>query len=221
MTDHELDINKTIDILIEWLNANNLQINLEKSVFIQFNQSKHKQYNFNLNITKINEVTNVKFLGITLDQCLNWKQQTENICNKINKFVYALSQVTKVTNKKTAVLCYRAYVESVLRYGLMTWGNCTDWHRVFVAQKKCIRAICGIFPDESCKPIFKNLGLLPLPSLYLCEVCNFVHQHRDLFSKACDVQNTRVRRDKHKLVLRNVPKTCKYSKSCLAMCDVI
>lgn len=218
LTNHEIDINRTIDILIEWLETNNLKINLDKSVFIQFNQSKHIKSNFKLNVNKINEVTNMKFLGVIIDQFLNWKAQIETICNKVNRFAYALSQLKKVTNRKTAVLCYRAYVESALRYGLMLWGNSTDWNRVFVAQKKCIRAICGILPDESCQPIFKELGLMSLPSLYLYEICNFVHQHKYLFAKASDTQNTRVRRNKHKLVLSVIPKTHNYNKSCLGMC---
>nr|CAX36785.1 hypothetical protein [Papilio dardanus] len=51
------------------------------------------------------------------------------------------------------------------------WGNSTDQHRAFVAQKKCIRAICGLHPQESCRPAFKRLGLLPLPALYIYEIC--------------------------------------------------
>lgn len=215
--DHEADINNTIDILINWLNIQNLKINLDKSVYIQFNKCNNNKFNFSLNIPKLNSVTQTKFLGVTIDEHLNWKMHVDNVSSKINKFVYALRQVKKVTNLKTAILVYHAYVESVLRYGLVMWGNSTDQHRAFVAQKKCIRALYGLQPDESCKPVFEKLGLLPLPCLYIYEICMFVWKHKTLFKTANDIC-PRNRRDPYMLVLSNAPRLAKYNKNCLAMC---
>ncbi|KAF9813885.1 hypothetical protein SFRURICE_008040, partial [Spodoptera frugiperda] len=112
--DHESEINSTVDNLIHWLNKNKLKMNLQKSVYIQFNQSSNSKYNFNMNIHKISKVTHTKFLGITIDEMLCWKEHTNTISNKINKFVYALRQVRYVTNINTAILCYHSYVESIL-----------------------------------------------------------------------------------------------------------
>ena len=88
--------------------------------------------------------------------------------------------------------------------------------KVFISQKKCLRAMCGIPPYESCRPLFKKLGLLPLPTLYVFEVCLFVKKNSSLFRKACDV-NPRTR-DPHRLVLNETPKSAKYDKNCLTMC---
>lgn len=72
---------------------------------------------------------------------LDWKIQLYNVCIRINKFVYALRQVKNVTlYKKTAIMSYRAHVESILRYGILLWRNSTNSYRVFIAQKQCIRA---------------------------------------------------------------------------------
>lgn len=155
-------------------------------------------------------------MGTIIDEHLDWKAHIDSICNKINKFVYALRRIKNVTNNKTAVMSYRAYVESSLRYGLIVWGNSTDHNRAFIAQKKCVRAIQGIPPDVSCRPLFKKLGLLPLPSLYVYETCMFVRKHKYLFRTAADV-SSRNRRDKFRLVLDEFPRSTKYSKSCLAM----
>lgn len=217
INDHEIQINNTIKDIIHWLQMNNLLINLDKSNYIQFHKSKHSQYNFQLNIDRIKEVSNTKFLGVILDQDLNWKLHLDNLCNRVNRFAYALNKIKTVTNKKTAVISYRAYVESILRYGIVMWGNSTDIKRVFVAQKKCIRAICGVPADESCKPLFGRLGLLPLPSLYIFEMSVFVMQHKFLFLNAYDVRN-RAQRNPHRLVYNDVPKSAKYSKSCIIMC---
>ncbi|KAF9796270.1 hypothetical protein SFRURICE_010543 [Spodoptera frugiperda] len=187
------------------------------SVYIQFNKHYNNKFNFKIDISKIRHVEQTKFLGITLDEYLDWKAQVEYVCNKINKFVYALKKIKHVTSIQTAVMSYRAYVESSLRYGLLTWGNSTEHNRAFIAQKKCIRAIYGIPPDESCKPIFKKLGLLPLPSLYIYEMCMFVKKHQDLFKTAEEVCS-RSRRDQYTLVLDELPRCTKYNKNCVAMC---
>ncbi|KAG7309363.1 hypothetical protein JYU34_005318 [Plutella xylostella] len=214
--DHENDINTTVDKIIEWLQCNNLKINLNKSVYIQFNNPVQLTYKFNLNVDKIKRVTQTKFLGLIIDQDLNWKIQIDHLCSRVNKFIYALNQIRKVTDKRTAVTSYRAYIESILRYGIIIWGNSTNRKKAFIAQKKAIRAICGVPSDESCRTLFKKLGLLTLPSLYIFEICNFVNEHKELFKNSSEL-NSRPQRYPNKLVHSLIPKT-KYRKSCLSMC---
>lgn len=141
-----------------------------------------------------------------------------DLCKRINKFVYAIYQIRNVTDRRTAILSYQAYIESIIRYAIVIWGNSTDKNKVFISQKKCIRAINGISPRNSCEPYFKNLALLPLPCLYIYEVCNFVTRHKNLFGKTYDLTNTRVRRNPHRLNLKENPKSSKFNKSTLAMC---
>lgn len=215
--EHEQDINNTINLVIKWLHSNNLIINLDKSKYIQFNKSRNPKHNFNLDICSIEKATETRFLGVTIDENIDWKSQLDNICNRINRYVYALRQIRKVTNYKTAISCYHAYVESVLRYGLIMWGNSTTSERAFVAQKKCVRAMCGMGPIESCRPVFKTLGILPLPALYIFEMCVFVHKHKHLFTKACD-RHPRACRDPDRLLIDDPSRLAKHKKSSLTMC---
>ncbi|KAJ8731408.1 hypothetical protein PYW07_004572 [Mythimna separata] len=97
------------------------------------------------------------------------------------------------------------------------WGNSTDHNRAFIAQKKCIRAIYGLQPDQSCRPLFKKHCLLPLPALYIYETCMLVKKNEHLFVKA-DTIIVRNRRDPYRLVLSNIPRLTKYNKSCVTMC---
>lgn len=187
ITDHENDINDTLNKLIEWLDINNLKINLNKSNYMHFNNYKDLQSNLihiHYKNTKSDEVKQIKLLGLTIDRNINWKAHIYNICSRINRFVYALRQVKTVTNVKTAITAYHAYVGSILRYGLIMWGNGTDINKAFVAQKKCLRAICDLSPRSTCRPWFKTHSLLTLTSLYIYEVCIFVKQNNDLFKKA-------------------------------------
>lgn len=217
--DHDLEVNKTLGIVIDWLNANNLKININKTYYMNFNN-----FGLNLNIHYQGQVlkhaNSVRFLGTEIDSNLDWKQNVDNVCSKINRFSFALYKLTKVANKATALTAYFAYVESVLRYGLVIWGNSTNSHRAFVAQKKCVRAICGVAPDKSCRPLFKLLNILPLPCLYIFEVAKFVKKNPNQFKQAKDLY-TRNTRNGNRLVFDFIPKSARMHKNCFCMCVII
>ncbi|KAG6440382.1 hypothetical protein O3G_MSEX001260 [Manduca sexta] len=179
---YEDEINNTLEQSIEWLEQNNLRINLEKTQFMQFSQRQiTQQLNIKYNRVTINETNATKFLGLIIDSKLNWKQQIQAVCKKINCSAYALYKLSKVVNRDAVLTAYHGYVESILRYGIIFWGNSTDKNDVFVSQKKCIRAICNLPPRESCEPYFKSLKLLTFPSLYIYEVAVFIKTHGHLF----------------------------------------
>lgn len=223
--DIDIGINNTIDLVITWLARNNLQVNISKTTFMQFQTrgSKTIPRHISYDGTKINESTNVRFLGFSMDKYLDWKTHVDGVCKKVNSFVYVLNRLRTTSAQHTVLLAYHGYVASVLRYGLILWGNSTDFQRAFLSQKRCIRAIVGIPPYESCKPYFKKLNILPLPSMYIFEICVFVKSNPNLFMKACDMyarDNTHPRSSRlgQRLVLEFVPKTAVLNKNCPAMC---
>jgi hypothetical protein len=214
---YNMDINNTINDMIMWMKINNLQPNLEKTKYVQFyNRNGSVDINLKYNDEQIAETDNILFLGILLDKNCSWKPQIDRICTKINRFVYVLRRLATLVNKSTALTAYHGYVASVLRYGLLLWGNSCDINRVFVSQKKCVRAICRLPPRTSCRPLFKDLGILTLPSLYIFETCKFTRLHPDLFIKLSSVCKFNVR-DTEKLVLPVTYKTKLCSKNSYAM----
>lgn len=214
---HENDINKTVTNIVNWLDINKLKVNMTKTYYIKFNNFLNYKLNISYNNSAIEEVNQTQFLGLIIDRDLNYKTQVEHICARINKFVYALRQVRQLTNMNTALSAYHAYIGSILRYGIIAWGNSTNVNRAFIAQKRCIRAMCGIPSYVSCRTRFRGLGLLTLPSLYIYEICVYVKQCPQSFKKACEVY-PRNRRNPDRLVHEEKPKTRLYDKSFLTMC---
>lgn len=210
---YENKINDTIKSVVLWLEDNNLQVNLNKTKYMQFYNKCGKKIKLNIkyNEIEIEESHTIKFLGILLDSHCDWTAHVDMVCNKLNRFVYALRRLRATASRQTALIAYHGYVSSVLRYGLTLWGNSTDINRAFITQKKCIRAICGAAPRDSCKPLFKELGVLSLPSLYVYEVACFVKLHLNLFKTAKDIY-PRCTRHGNRLVLDITPK-CKIFKT--------
>lgn len=167
------DINSEVTKVIKWLEANNLNVNLNKTNVMQFcNRKEGTELNVIYNDQTIQETDVVTFLGIIMDKHCSWKPQIEKKCKSLNSFVYPLRRLSTRVNKETALLAYHGYVASLLRYGVVLWGNCCEIKRLFISQKKCIKAICKKPTRTSCKDLFYELKLLTLPSLYILELLN-------------------------------------------------
>lgn len=216
---YEREINNTLKSVIDWLAINNLHVNLEKTNYIQFTLRGSTGIDLNINYDGkiLQKVETFKFLGVLIDRNLNFISHIDNICSKINSFSYVFRRLRQVTSMNISLMAYHGYIASVLRYGLIIWGNGSYINRAFMAQKKCLRAMCGASQRVSCKTLFGDLNILTLPSMYIYEVCKFVKQHPHLFKKAVDI-NPRARRLPNRLVVENVPRTALFLKSSYYMC---
>lgn len=214
--EHENDINSSIASIIEWLHKNHLKINMDKTNIMMFKNinSKPDILNINYRGKNIDEIQTKKFLGIHIDSNLSWKTHVAYVCTKLNQFSYALYMLRKVANERALLSAYNAFVHSTLTYGVVVWANSAEKQSAFKAQKKCIRAICGINKRESCKPYFKKLKLLTLPSIYIYESALLVKKnlcnYETLISKR---HNSKLRQPYHRTVL--------YSNSTLVMRVII
>lgn len=184
LTQYENDINSILHDIINWMTKNNLIANINKTKLMQFYQRTSKpKLNIKYNSEQIEDVEVTKFLGLTIDNKLSWKQHADELCKKINKFAYALYKLSKIVSRKTVIIAYHGYVYSILSYGILFWGNCSERERIFKAQKRCIRAFNGLKCSDSCQPLFKSLNILTLPSIYIFEMAIFVKNNPDFFTK--------------------------------------
>ncbi|KAF9802939.1 hypothetical protein SFRURICE_015536, partial [Spodoptera frugiperda] len=143
-------------------------INLQKTKTMHFHQrTPTVDTNINYDGQIIEKVNSAKFLGILIDSQLTWKPQAENICKRLSTAAFMLHNLSKKVDTPTVLLAYHGLVMSVLRFGLIFWGNCSERESIFKAQKRCLRAIFGLKVTDSCVPIFKSQKLLTFPCLYI------------------------------------------------------
>lgn len=191
---YECEINKTIKDIINWLDNNNLIINISKTNIMQFHQRTSLQsLNIEYDGQNIENVTVTKFLGILIDNQLSWKPHADEVCKKLSSSAYVLFNLSKKVNVKTLLVAYHGLVASILRFGVIFWGNCSLREQVFKAQKRCIRAMCGLKVTDSCEPVFKSLKILTFPSLYIFEASVFVKSNSHLFKTVSENRSRPVR----------------------------
>jgi hypothetical protein len=67
-------------------------------------------------------------------------------------------------------MVYFSYVNSLLTYGIIFWGNSTHSKVIFKIQKGIIRIMTNSASRESCRALFKALDVLPLQSQYIYSI---------------------------------------------------
>ena len=77
----ESQLNDDLYSVSTWLKVNKLSLNIDKTQFMIFSRKKYKNYNVDLKIEgqSIDKVHHTKFLGIIIDDNLNWKNHVNYI----------------------------------------------------------------------------------------------------------------------------------------------
>ena len=110
-------VNENMQKIIKWKRINKLSINYSKSEFmiITKKQFKHK-FEVVIEDNKTNQKSFVKYLGILIDDKLNWKHQVKQICSKIARGSWALYHLRNYVDKQTVKMVYYSLVYSHLQY---------------------------------------------------------------------------------------------------------
>ena len=116
----------------------------------------------------------IKFLGLTLDNQLNWKAHIDNTFSKLSRSSYMIRILKQTLSQDILLMIYFAYFHSIMSYGIIFWGNSSYAIKIFKLQKRIIRIITGVKNRDSCRELFKNLKILTLVSQYIFSVVSFI-----------------------------------------------
>jgi len=78
--------NNCLKDLDNWFKSNKLTLNLDKTSYIVFSPRRIFSIKLLLNNVEIEKAHTCKYLGIYLDDQLNWKHRIDYICEKLVKF---------------------------------------------------------------------------------------------------------------------------------------
>jgi hypothetical protein len=139
-------------------------------------KNRHFTPNIKIDGQSLDIVEETKFLGIILDDQLNWKKHIYYTSKKIAKAIGILSKTRQILNNSTLIQLYYSFVYPYLIYGNVIWGNAaasTLWP-IFKLQKIAIRIITNTRRGDSTKQQSKKLNNLRLPELYTYNVAIFM-----------------------------------------------
>lgn len=181
-----------------YCNNNGLLLNTSKSQLISFTT---RENNCSLLVKtsskSLIQSPAVKFLGIEIDCNLSWFPQIEIVLKKLSMSCFALWQMRKLVNKQTLLAYYYAYVNSILSYGIITWGNSTRITDVLIMQKRIIRTICFKPITHSCRDLFKQLNILTVISVYIFNCVMYVKSNIENFTQTLEATQYNLRHGSH------------------------
>ena len=179
-------INKELEQLNLWLNVNRLALNISKTNFVIFRTyNKPIKHNMTLKINKkaISQKEHIKYLGITIDSHLNWKNHIFNVSKKISRSIGIMYKLREFMNIKMLINIYYSLIYSHLVYAIHVWGSAcdTELNKILILQKKAVRMITKndqypLVPGPlvPSNPIFKELGILKVSDIFKLNVTKFI-----------------------------------------------
>ena len=128
-----------------------------------------------LNGKKLVPTNSVKYLGITIDKNLNWKDQISNVSIKLNKANAMISKVRHFVDKQTLKSIYFAIFESHLYYSCLVWAqNFLSVKRLYILQKKALRLMYFQKRNTHTSSLFSDSKILKFPDKVSMENCIFI-----------------------------------------------
>ena len=166
-----------LSILIDWFKANKLSLNLEKTSFLLFQPNAGAidltDYELKFDEKIIQQVHFIKFLGLSVDEHLNWAYHVKNLCNKISKNLYLLRNVKNLLPDWGMRILYNAYIQSNMTYGMLLWGpmcQAQHFNKIKKEQKKAIRVIGNSKYNAHTEPLFRKHKVLKVEQLVQLEL---------------------------------------------------
>ena len=167
----ELLVNNELKKLSEWLTANKLTLNVDKSNFLIFkpkNASNNlSTINLTINGEKLSEKLEAKYLGIIIDNKLTFNSHISTINKKLLKGNCILAKLRHYLPKKLMKSIYGAHIQPFLDYGILLWSMAskTNLDQLSAMQDKSIKILNFKRKDDASAPLYKDSKILPLNSL--------------------------------------------------------
>ena len=207
--------NKLLQDLNLYMISNKLHINFEKCVYMHFrprlnnserkNCARNRQFGNELKLyingQKIKKTDHVRYLGIIIDENLDWNMHIEYLQQKLNSCIITIKRIKKFIPKNHYQKLYFTLFLSHLTYGISAWGSSSSnkLNKIFSIQKRCIRLLFGKYFNfdhaeyyqtcarartyeentvpknymlEHTKPLFKQYQFLTVHNLYKLSIFN-------------------------------------------------
>ena len=201
-------INDELRTLNKWLQSNQLSLNTKKTVYQLYSQTRSQiSLDLKVNNDTIQLVEKVKYLGVMIDPCLNWKYHIDGITAIISRNIGVINRAKFYLDKHCLTLLYNSLVLPYINYCCLIWGFTFPSYllKIELLQKRAIRILDNQHRIAHTAPIFRELKILKVGEIAKQQL--LVLMHRKLTSSTpilleplftvIDPENLRTRNRKH------------------------
>ena len=117
---------KEIDRFVAWCARHSLQLNVTKTKDMIFDFRRNEVTHSEIVISDecVERVSDYKYLGVTVNERLDWSVHAENVMSKVNQRMYFVRKLNSFGIDSVLVsLFYRAAVQSLFSFCIIVWGG--------------------------------------------------------------------------------------------------
>jgi hypothetical protein len=144
-------LSNCLDDVSKWYNENKLSVNAKKSYSMLIHSIRKQiddtNFNVNIGISKILNVTSTKYLGLILDSSINWQEHVLKTAAELRSKLSLLRRIAKFLSKSILSKIFLVYLQPRIEYCITVWGyssllNLRCMQRI---QNTAARIICNEF----------------------------------------------------------------------------
>jgi len=155
----ETNLNYDLKKLNQWLYANRLALNIDKTKLLLFHSKYNKkEYEISIKMKGIKLVPSrtVKYLGLYLDDNLSWDYHIKELTSKLSRANGILSKLRHYVSIKSLIQIYYSLFYSHMSYGVLVWSLTAQKNieKISILQRKCLRVINSAGFMEHTNPLF-------------------------------------------------------------------
>ena len=143
-------MNQERQVLADWFRTNKLSLNISKTKCMLFCRSSPPE-NEELILTMCNTIIQrmkcVQFLGLHIDENLDWHEHINKCKNKLTCACYVINTVNSYLPVFALKTIYYTLVNPYLTYGIILWGSIhkTYLTKFVIPKTLCIIMFTGVY----------------------------------------------------------------------------
>lgn len=173
------------DEVCSWLQENLLTLNVTKTNYLPFAVKSNLLPPTSFNIlahscdstdlscscTSLQRATNVKYLGVILDNLLSFKPHIDLLVSRLRKLIYIFKTLRYIANQCVIKMLYTALCQSLIEYCIVSWGGTykTSLIEVERAQRTILKVAAGLPFRYSTLELYKKWGVLSVRKIFILQ----------------------------------------------------
>lgn len=193
------DAENGLQTVTRWLENNLLSLNASKTKYIAFHKTArskppneytikihealcNRKPTFNQECTcyNIERTRNCKYLGIMLDEKLNWKSHICTLVKRIRRLIHIFRKLRAVADKDILIKTYNALCHCVINYCICSWGGASknyilEAERAQRALLKVMHKLPYRYPTDE---LYKKNQILSVRKTFIFECIKALHKNQ-------------------------------------------
>lgn len=189
---------KGLSVVTTWLEDNLLNVNVEKTKYISFTNTrisnppndlkiKIHTYPCNRDIANFSKgcscpilanTSHIKYLGVTLDEHLSWKQHIADITSRTRKLIPVFKNLRNILNVALVINTYKSLAQCLLSYCITSWGGAAKTHLLVLERaQRVLLKVCLKLPYRyPTHNLYETANVLSVRKLFIFLCIKKYHQ---------------------------------------------